>query len=126
MDKYIKAEKQLAEILGVFNKWNDESYSFNGSMKWARSDEDAFKLLLRYSLELNYLTLTPNTPENKSNKPIQIVQIRKYLKDSNQYGQSVLLISEEIDNHQDVFSAARYSIVCAVISILKENSTKNS
>jgi hypothetical protein len=125
MDKYIKVEKELAELLGVFDKWEDDTYSFNGSMKWARNNDDAFKLLLRYGLEINYITLESNqVTELKSHNRQQMVQIRRYIKDNPAYGQSQLIIAEYISEHQDVFAAVQYAIVCAVINILKENRAK--
>lgn len=127
MDKYTKVEKELAQLLGVFDKWEDDVYSFNGSMRWATSNDDAFKLLLRYGLEINYITLDQGQiTELKSHSRQQMVQIRKYIKDNTQYGNSPLIISEYISEHQDVFAAVRYAIVCAVISILKENRAKTA
>jgi hypothetical protein len=125
MDKYLKVEKELASLLGVFDMWEDETYSFNGSMKWARKNEDAFKLLLRYSLEINYITSeATQSEESNSYRPKQLIQIRKYIKDNSKYGNSPLVISENIDQHEDIFSAVRYAVVCAVIVILKENRMK--
>lgn len=125
MDKYIKAEKELSELLGIFDTWENDIYSFNGAMKWARNNDDAFKLLLRYGLEINYITLEPyQIKELNSHNRHQMVQIRKYIKDNAAYGKSPLIISEYINEHQDIFAAVRYSIVCAVISILKENRSK--
>lgn len=125
MDKYIKSEKELAELLGFFDKWEDDTYSFNGSMKWARNNDEAFKLLIRYNLEINYVVQEPNNiKELKINKRNQFVQIRRYIKDNKVYGQSPLVFSENVGEHQDAFAATRYAIVGAVISILKENRSK--
>jgi hypothetical protein len=127
MNKYLKVEKELAILLGVFDMWEDETYTFNGSMKWARNNEDAFKLLLRYSLEINYITLdSTQVKESINYKCLQLVQIRRYIKDNNQYGNSPLIISENIEEHEDIFAAVRYAIVCSVISVLKENRIQSS
>jgi hypothetical protein len=124
MDKYMKAEKELAEILGVFDTWEDETYSFNGSMKWARNNDDVFKLLLRYSLEINYIVLNIQDKKEMNYRKHSMVQIRRYIKDNEEYGASPLVFAEPIEVHEDIFAATRFAIVRAVISVLKENRSK--
>jgi len=55
MNQYIQAEKKLAQMLGVLDKWENAQNEDNGNLKWTTDSNEAFKLLVIYNLELNYV-----------------------------------------------------------------------
>lgn len=111
MDKYILAEKELAELLGYsrltyphfsidqcwagfpYGKYKDEEYI----PRWARDDAEAFRL-----------TVEHNVCPQEFKGCIWIGN-----------GDDTCFQCEPLENHPDKLTAVRYAIVQAVIAKLK-------
>jgi hypothetical protein len=117
-DKYTQAESVLAKLLNVEDQWKQ------GKFKWASDRGDSFDLLVKYGLEINYIRRWTEAPERKIQyKPNTVVQIRQYMRQSEEYGKSPLLVAEYINEHSDTETAVRYALLLAAISIINAKSS---